>query len=61
MFDTQKYENLADHILIHIFDLKKITILTSIGLLTTALIPASILPTFLNSYESKNQFILDTA
>ena len=60
MFDTHKYENVADHIHIHIFNLKKVTILTSISLLTTAFIEASILPTFLNSYQSKNQFILDT-
>lgn len=60
MFDTHKYENVADHILIHIFNLKKVTMLTRISLLTTAFIEASILPTFLNSYQSKNQFILDT-
>ena len=60
-FDTHKYESLTDHILIYIFDLKKVTLLTSIGLLNTVLIPALILPTFLNSYQSKKQFILDTA
>ena len=61
MFDTHKYESLTDHILIYIFDLKKVTLLTSIGLLNTVLIPALILPTFLNSYQSKKQSILDTA